>query len=221
MAMCPVSHAVVRVLKKLGLARTREFAAAGVNPKLVAAALKGGFIEQMDRGTYSLPGFAKQPHARLLVACKRVPRSVVCLQSAAYFHGLINEEPSAVWLAIDSKSWRPSTSQIAIKTAWFSGDALSQGVVRRRLDGVPIRVFSPMKTIADRLKYRNKIGVDVALQSLRASLAMNQYSPYRLLHFARICHVEKLATEIIHEFGSGRDFEGRQARSLWSKRLKT
>jgi predicted transcriptional regulator of viral defense system len=217
--MSPRSDEVVTVLKRLGVARSRELTAAGVNPKLVATALRGGFIERMDRGTYCLPGFAEQPHAGLLAACKRVPGSVVCLQSAAYFHGLINEEQSAVWLAIDSKSWRPSTSRIALKTVWFSGDALSQGVVSRRLDGVPIRVFSPMKTIADLLKYRNKIGVDVALQSLRASVAMNQYSPYRLLHFARICRVEKLATELIHEFGSGRAFAGRQVRSVWRERV--
>src|SRR5690242_19884512 len=97
------SDEVVTVLKRLGVARSRELTAAGINPKLVATALKGGFIEQMDRGTYSLPGFAKRPHARLLVAGKRAPGSVVSLQSAAYFHGLIDEEPSAVWLAIDSK----------------------------------------------------------------------------------------------------------------------
>ena len=153
------------------------------------------------------------------MACKRVPVSVVCLLSAAHYHGQINEEPSAVWLAIDSKSWCPSTSRIAIKTVWFSGDAMPQGVVNQRIEGIPIRVFSPMKTIADLLKYRNKIGIDVALQSLRASLAIKQYSPYRLLHFARICRVERLATEIIHEFGSGRDFKGRQIRSLWKERL--
>jgi len=217
--MSPGSDEVVTVLKKLGLARSREFAAAGINPKLLATALKRGFIEQMDRGTYCLPGFSRQPHARLLAAAKRVPGSVVCLLSAAHFHGLIDEEPSSVWLAIDSKSWRPSTSRIALKTVWFSGDAMSQGMVSRRVNGIAIRVFSPMKTIADLLKYRNKIGFDLALQSLRASVALNRYSPYRLLHFARICRVERLATEIIHEFGSGRDFEGRQGRSLWKERL--
>ncbi len=97
---------------------------------------------------------------------------------------------------------------------------MSQGVVNQRIDGIPIRVFSPMKTIADLLKYRNKIGIDIAIRSVQGAVATNQYSPYRLLHFARICRVEKLATEIIREFGSGRDFEGGQTRSLWSRRLK-
>ncbi len=209
----------VEVLKKLRIARSRELTAAGINRRDVSAALARGGIEQVDRGTYCLPGFAKQPHARLLVACKRVPGSVVCLASAASFHGLIDDEPPEVWIAVDGKSRRPSPNRFAVKTVWFSGDAMSQGVVNQRIEGIPIRVFSPMKTIADLLKYRNKIGVDVAIQALRASVAMNQYSPYRLLHFARICRVEKLATELIHEFGSGRDFEGRQDRSVWRERV--
>ncbi len=209
----------VEVLKKVRIARSREFAAAGINRRDVATALARGAIEQVDRGTYCLPGFALHPHARLLLACKRVPGSVVCLSSAAHFHGLIDDEPPEVWIAIDGKSRRPSPNRIAIKTVWFSGDAMSQGVVNQRIEGVPIRVFSPMKTIADLLKYRNKIGIEVALQSSRASVAMSHYSPYRLLHFARICRVEKLATEIIREFGSGRDFEGRQVRSVWRERV--
>lgn len=209
----------VALLKRLRIARSQEFAAAGVNRRDVSTALKKGDIEQVDRGTYSVPGFAQLPQARALIACKRVPGSVVCLSSAAHFHGLIDDEPPEVWIAIDGKSRRPSPNRIAIKTVWFSGDAMSQGVVNQRIEGIPIRVFSPMKTIADLLKYRNKIGIDVALQSLRASLSMKQYSPYRLLHFARICRVEKMATEIIHEFGSGRDFEGRQDRSVWRGRV--
>jgi hypothetical protein len=143
----------------------------------------------------------------------------VCLLSAAHFYDLIDEEPSGVWIAVETKSWRPCSGRIAIKTVWFSGAAMSQGVVNRNIDSVPLRVFSPMKTIADLLKYRSKIGIDIAIRSLQRAVVTNQYSPYRLLHFARICRVEKLATQIIHDVGSGRDFEGRQIRYLWKTRI--
>ena len=79
-----------------------------------------------------------------------------------------------------------------MKFVRFSEDALTQGVQNLNLDGVPIRVYSPMKSVADCLKFRNKIGVDVARSALRASVAKRSYSRERLLLFAKICRVEKL-----------------------------
>lgn len=78
-----------------------------------------------------------------------------------------------------------------MERVWFSGAAMTQGVVYRKIDGVPIRVYSPMKTIANLLKYRSKVGIELANGALLASVSTNQYSPYRLLHFARICRVKR------------------------------
>ena len=119
---------------------------------------------------------------------------------------------------IDHKARLPNVQIFELEVVRFSGDALTQGVVNRRLGNTPIRVYSPMKTIADLLKCRGRLGIDVATQVLQASIETKQYSPYRLLHFARICRVERLVKAFIQQYGSGRRFEGRQIRSAWKNR---
>jgi predicted transcriptional regulator of viral defense system len=210
---------VVDVVQKLGIARSRDFDAAGINRKFVATALKNNRVLKLDRGLYASPGFLERPHARLVAACMRIQGSVICLQSAAHFYGLIDLAPEKVWVAIAEKARDPSPESIEVARVWFSGAAMTQGVVNRSIGGVPFRIYSPMKTIADLLKYRNKGGIEIASEALFASVRTNQYSPYRLLHFARICRVEKLARAYIRQLGSGRVFEGRQLRSEWGERL--
>ena len=209
---------VVQVVQKFGIVRSRDIDNAGINRKFVATALKNGLLLKIDRGIYATPGFLERPHASLVAACVRIPDSVVCLQSAAHFHGLLDQAPDKVRVAIDEKRWDPSVGAIEVTRVWFSGAAMTQGVVNRSIDGTPIRVYSPMKTIADLLKYRNKVGPEIVQKALLASVRTRQYSPYRLLHFARICRVEQLARFYIRQIGSGRQFKGRQERLLWSER---
>ena len=95
-------------------------------------------------------------------------------------------------MAIGPRERLPHPNGVPMKFVRFSGDALTQGVQNLKLDGVPIRVYSPMKSVADCLKFKNKIGVDVARSALRASVAKRSYSRERLLHFAKMCRVEKL-----------------------------
>jgi predicted transcriptional regulator of viral defense system len=97
-----------------------------------------------------------------------------------------------VWVAIAHKARLPRVDALPLKIVRFSGEALGQGVVNLKVDGVPVRVYSPMKTVADCFKYRHQIGIEIAVAALRASIHQAKYSRYRLLHFARICRVEKL-----------------------------
>jgi len=95
-------------------------------------------------------------------------------------------------MAIGHKARLPRVDALPIKIVRFSGETLTQGIVNLKVDGVPVRVYSPMKTIADCFKFRHQIGIDIAVAALRASIHQAKYSRYRLLHFARICRVEKL-----------------------------
>jgi hypothetical protein len=95
-------------------------------------------------------------------------------------------------MAIGPRERIPQSNGSPMKFVRFSGDALTQGVQNINLDGIPVRVYSPMKSVADCLKFRNKIGVEIARSALRASVADGSFSRDRLLHFARICRVEKL-----------------------------
>ena len=96
-------------------------------------------------------------------------------------------------MAIDRKARKPSVKGLPFRFVRFSGDALTQGVVNTRIEGVPVRVYSVAKTVADCLKYRNKIGVEVAMRNLRESVRQKKCSRERLRHFAKICRVQKFA----------------------------
>jgi|SRR6516164_4074250 len=180
---------LLSLLGERGLIRTRDLASVNIDRKILQRARQQGLVECVERGVYRLPEIQKNSIA---VACKLVPKGVVCLLSALSFHGLIKVQPPEIWMAIGPRERIPHPNGIPMKFVRFSGDALTQGVQNLKLDGVPIRVYSPMKSVADGLKFRNKIGVDVARSALKASLAKGSYSRERLLHFAKICRVEKL-----------------------------
>ena len=180
---------LISLIRRRGLIRSRDLPAVQVERKTLARGCQKGEIERLGRGMYSLPGRNRDQIAE---ACLRVPQGVVCLPSALYFHGLIARKPQEIWMAIGPKARLPRVDFLPLKIVRFSGDALTQGVVNSKIGGVPVRVYSPMKTIADCYKFRSKLGAEVARAALRASVETGSYSRYRLLHFARICRVEKL-----------------------------
>jgi predicted transcriptional regulator of viral defense system len=169
--------------------RARELAGFRIDRNTLARACKHGLVERLTQGMYQLPGVPQNPIA---VACKRIPQGVVCLVSALAFHELIEDQPPEIWMAIGSRARIPQPNGLQMKFVRFSGDASTQGVQNLNLDGVPVRVYSPMKSVADCLKFRNKVGVEVARSALKASMAKRSYSRERLVHFARICRVEGL-----------------------------
>ncbi len=147
-------------------------------------------LAKIDRGLYKRsnlsPGFERQ----VLLACQRVPHGVVCLESALRYHGILLRDSDPIWMAIDRKARKPVVNGLRLRFVRFSGNALTQGVVNTRIDGVPVRIYSVAKAIADCLKYRRKIGPRLAIQALR--VAQGKCSRERLQHFARICGVRKL-----------------------------
>jgi predicted transcriptional regulator of viral defense system len=125
----------------------------------------------------------------LAEATKRVPKGVVCLLSALRFHNLGTQLPSEVWMAIDRKAWAPKMIGIRLRIVRFSGSALTSGIERHKVGGVTMRVFSAAKTVADCFKFRNKIGLDVALEALRACWRERRATMDEISNYARICRV--------------------------------
>jgi hypothetical protein len=183
----------------------------------------------LGRGTYALPGRQQTPQQRIIEACKRVPHAVICLFSALWFHGLIAEEPEAVWMTIDKKARTPRVDSPPIKFVFASGDALAQGVVTLGLiDEVQIRVYSPMKTVADCFKYADKIGTEVGPAALAVSVANNKYNRQRLLRFAEICRVKQAAAAcekarrkpVLVEPPAGEEYEATPLqRRVWDREI--
>jgi predicted transcriptional regulator of viral defense system len=129
--------------------------------------------------------------SRTTIAAKCVPQGVVCLGSALYFHGLLPEEPLAVSLAIGEKARRPIRDQPPLHIVRFSGAAFMEGVELHEDRGVPVRVYSVAKTVADLFKYRNKLGYPMAVQALQTALLAGCCTPDEIRHFAALCRVTR------------------------------
>jgi predicted transcriptional regulator of viral defense system len=157
----------LEVARRQGIARGRDFDAAGV-PRVYLQRLRDeGVLEQVGRGLYKLAGSEVASATSLAEAVRIQPKGVIGLLSALQFHNLTTQTPHAVWMLLGPKDWAPTNPSVSLKIVRASGDARTAGVETHKVDGVPVRITSPAKTVADCFKHRNKIGLDVAIEALR------------------------------------------------------
>jgi predicted transcriptional regulator of viral defense system len=147
---------------------------------------------RVGRGLYVPVGARITEHHTLAEAVKRVSGGVVCLLSALGFHRLTTQSPHQVWLAIDVKARKPKTDWPPLRIVRFSGAARTFGVESHLIEGVEVGITSRAKTVADCFKYRNKIGVDVAVEALREYLGRRGRSMDELQHAADVCRVGRV-----------------------------
>jgi predicted transcriptional regulator of viral defense system len=158
---------LLNLLRRRGAIRAQDLSAHGI-PRVYLHRLHArGVLERPTRGLYVLADAEPSENQSLVEACRRVPHGVVCLLSALRFHGLTTQAPFEVWLAIDEKARRPKLDYPPLRIVRFSKAALSAGVKNHNVQGVTVRVTEPARTVVDCFKYRNKIGLDVALEALR------------------------------------------------------
>ena len=155
------------LIRRAGVLRPRDLAAHGIPREYLIRLHSQGLVERPARGIYVLADADRDEHQSLAEACKRVPRGVVCLLSALRFHELTTQAPFEVWLAIGEKDRLPKVAYPPLRIVRFPKPALAAGVEAHVLQGVPVRVTDPARTVVDCFKYRNKIGLDVALEALR------------------------------------------------------
>jgi predicted transcriptional regulator of viral defense system len=148
-----------------------------------------GRVLRTGRGLYCLPDASLTEHHTFAEAARRVPHGVICLLSALSFHGLGTQLPFDVWLAVVRKARRPNVDYPPLRIVRFGGEALTEGVEEHPVEGVTVRVFGPAKTVADCFKYRNKIGLDVAIEALRECRRERHCSEADLWRFARVCRM--------------------------------
>ena len=184
-------HAI-RLIEKLGLARPRELEAHGVSRAQIARLVSNGLVLRQARGIYVVARHAPTEAHTLAQVAKRVPDGVFCLLTALRFHGLTTQSPAEVWIALAEKARRPRLDYPRLRVARFSGHALTEGVQEHRVEGVRVRVYSAAKTVADCFKYRNKVGVDVAVEALRDFSRKHRGGANDLARFARICRVSRV-----------------------------
>jgi predicted transcriptional regulator of viral defense system len=152
-----------------------------------------GDIEQVDRGLYRLSTAPPLSSPDLVPIAIRIPRAVVCLISALAHHGLTTQVPHSVDIALPSHAQIPKIGSVPLRVFWYPEPSFGAGVDVIKVDNVPVRIYSPEKTIADCFKYRNKIGLDVAIEALRAYRERKKKADYQALtQFAVINRVQKV-----------------------------
>lgn len=183
---------VIRLVQRLPVVRPKDLTERGLPKDYLYMLAKEGVIERVGRGLYQWPESDLGRNHSLAEVSKLAPKAVVALFSALNFHEMTTQNPHQIWLAIDRKSWRPKISYPPVRFVTMSAEALSAGVEVHSANGVSIKVFSPAKTVADCFKYRNKIGLDVALEALRDGWNARKFTMDELLKYAEICRVKKV-----------------------------
>ncbi len=183
------------VARRQGIARGRDFDAAGV-PRVYLQRLRDeGLLEQIGRGLYRLAGTQADAATSLAEAVCIQPRGVIGLLSALQFYDLTTQTPHAVWMLLGSKDWASVNPSVQMKIVRSSGEALSAGVEIHEIDGVSVPITSPCKTVADCFKHRNKIGLDVAIEALRDVLKSERHGP-RLDELWRYAAIDRVQAVI-------------------------
>lgn len=180
---------IAELAKSAGVLRPRDLDVHGIARQYLRLAEQQGLVVRSGRGLY-LPGDAVITEFHSFAeAAKRAPRGVICLLSALRFHDIGTQSPFEVWMAIGEKDRRPRSDNPRIRIVRFSKQSLEFGRKTHSVEGVPIPVFSVAKTVADCFKYRNKIGLDVALEALRESIGNRKSTTADLWQAAKVCRV--------------------------------
>jgi len=183
---------ILRLIEERGLIRPKDLEAHGFTRAHLARLVAQGLVLRQARGVYVAARHALTAEHTLAHVAKRVPDAVFCLLTALRLHGLTTQSPAEVWIALPEKARRPRLDYPRLRVARFSGEALTEGIEERRAEGVTLRVYSAAKTVADCFKYRNKIGIDVAVEALRDFSRKNRGGATELARYARICRVARV-----------------------------
>jgi predicted transcriptional regulator of viral defense system len=173
----------------MGVARVRDVRDRGLHAEHLRRLLADGLVERIARGVYVPADAEPTLNHSLAQVAKKIPHGVICLLSALRYHHVGTQSPFEVWLAVDRRARKPSLQNPRLRVFRFSGAALTAGVERHRIEGVDVPVYSVAKTVADCFKYRNKIGLDVALEALREGLRDRRFTRDELWSHAKVCRV--------------------------------
>jgi predicted transcriptional regulator of viral defense system len=186
-------HRAVDVFEKHGgILHTAQALRAGIHPSTLYAMRDAGTLEVVSRGVYRLAGQAPLGDPDLVTVATRIPGGVICLISALAFHELTTQIPHEVHVALSRGAERPRLDHPPVTTYRFSGEAFTEGVEVHKIDGVRVRVYNPEKTLADCFKFRNKVGLDTAVEALRLYRERRKVRVDDVMRYAAICHVKRI-----------------------------
>jgi predicted transcriptional regulator of viral defense system len=180
---------ILTLASEHGLIRPRDLAPLGLPRVALTRLVRQGLLTRVGRGLYAHPDRTVSEHASLAEVARKHPQAIVCLLSALRVHNLTTQSPFEVWLAIPNKARAPKLAYPPLRIVRFSGAALTEGIEDHQIDGVTVRVTSVERTVADCFKFRNKIGVDVAMEALREAWMGKRVHMDELWRCATLCRV--------------------------------
>jgi len=183
---------ILSLFQQTRVLRPQDIEAVGISRTYLNKLYADGVLVRPSRGLYILQNDDPSEQRSLVEACRRVPRGIICLLSALQFHGLTTQVPFEVWMAIDEKARLPRIDSPSLRIFRFSGIALKSGVQDHLVEGVPVRVYAPAKTVADCFKYRNKIGINVAIEALRDCLRQRKATFDEIWQAAKVCRMTNI-----------------------------
>lgn len=188
----PVSRARAVFEKHGGTLRTGQAIRLGIHPRTLYQMRDAGKLIQVSRGIFRIATLPRIGHPDLVTVATRIPKAIVCLVSALAYHNITSEIPHEVHIALPRATKTPRLAHPPIRVYRFSGPPLIEGIQEIQIDGVPMRVYGPEKSVADCFRFRRKLGIHVAVEALRFSIERKGSRQADILRYARICRVEKV-----------------------------
>ncbi len=180
-----------------GTLKTSQAIVLGIAPRTLYAMRDAGIIRRISRGVYQLASQELPGNPDLISVALRIPKAVICLISALHFYGMTTQIPHKVYIALPQSAERPRLEFPPLDIVWLSEKSYCAGITEQQVDDIPIKIYSREKTIADCFKFRNKIGIDIALEALRDYLKLPDRQLDQLLVYARIDRVESLISRYL------------------------
>jgi predicted transcriptional regulator of viral defense system len=177
--------------EKGGTLRTRDLIARGVHTDALYSLRDSGRVVELGRGLYRVADAGEAEHPDLAVVAARAPSAAVCLISALSYHGITTQIPSAVHLAVPRASYHGIKLSIPVTVYRFDPKTFNEGLETHSMGGLPVKIYSAARSVVDCFKFRNKLGLDVALEALRLARQRRRVQNRELLHYARLLRVER------------------------------
>ena len=179
---------IIKYARRKGAIRPKDVERMGISRQALYRLFQHGELIRTARGLYSPPAFEPTEYHTSVEVTVAIPKAVICLLSALQFHELTTQMPNKIWIAIDRKARKPKTS-LPVNIVRFSGETLNKGIEKHEAEGVNLRITNPARTVADCFKYRNKIGVDVAIEALSDCIRKRKATRDEIWHYAKLCRV--------------------------------
>lgn len=180
-----MNHGLEKLFGSRGSIRARDLEAAGITSAQLGRLVSAGRLERVARGLYALPGREVSDNQALLTVAAKSEKAFFCLLTALRFHGLTTQAPFEIWIGIGHKDRIPRLDWPPLRVVRYTGTGLFEGIEQHVIDGIPVRLTDVSRTVVDCFKFRNRIGLDVALEALRESLRDRKATPDELWSVAQ------------------------------------